>query len=133
MNGALAAHLADFAILLCRLAAIALIAIGVLALLAPERLARSYGVEIGDRAGAAFVRATGVRDALLGLILAGAAYLQDAIVLVTLCIAGFVLSLADFAIAFGYGRRFRSEHLAHIGGAVGFAVITALLLTLLRR
>ena len=127
------AHLADLAIVLCRLAAIALASIGVLALIAPERLARSYGIEVHERAALAFVRATGARDVLIGLILAGAAYLQDAIVLAGLCIVGVLLSLADFAIAFTFARRFRSEHLAHIGGAVGFALITALLLSLIRR
>ncbi|MDE2483489.1 MAG: DUF4267 domain-containing protein [bacterium] len=125
--------LADTTFLLCTLAAIGLGAIGVLALLAPERLARSYGVPVTERAALAFVRATGVRDILIGAIVAGATYLHDALTLAALAVIGFVLSVADFTIAFSFERRFRTEQLAHVGGAVGFAVLFALLSLMLRR
>ena len=126
-------QLANATFLFCTLAAIGLIAIGVLALIAPERLARSYGVSVSERAALAFVRATGVRDALIGAIIAGATYLHDALTLAALAVVGFVLSIADFTIAITYERRFRSEQLAHIGGAVGFAVLFMLLRAFIRR
>lgn len=116
------------AVTLCALAAAGLIAVGALALFSPERLARSYGVAVKNAPGIAFVRATGARDAIIGLLFAAAVYVQEYRALLALCGAGLLLSLADFSIAFAFnGRRFRSEFGAHIGGAIGFAVLLALL------
>jgi len=64
----------------------------------------------------------------LGLIFASAVYLRDHRTLLILCLAGLALSLADFAIAFSSANKsVRSEHGAHIGGAIGFAVLVILL------
>ncbi|MHB8461296.1 MAG: hypothetical protein ACYDA1_01485, partial [Vulcanimicrobiaceae bacterium] len=57
------------AITLCYLAAIALLVIGLLALIAPATLSQSYGVVVDDAKAFVYVRATGARDCLLGLIL----------------------------------------------------------------
>jgi Domain of unknown function (DUF4267) len=116
----------DVALKLCALAAIGLLVVGVLALLSPRRLARSYGVEVNDRAAFVWVRATGVRDIVLGIILASCAYLDDNPLLLLVCGAGLVLALADFALAVTFSKRLRSEHGAHIGGAVAFLVIILL-------
>ena len=113
---------------LCGLAAIGLLSVGILALLSPERLARSYGVPVKDRGSLAYVRSTGVRDLILGLVFLTMIGLRDGIAMLVLCIAGIVLSLADFSIAFSTAKRLHSEHGAHIGGAIGFIVLTALLL-----
>ncbi len=126
-------HIADATFTFCALAAFGLIGIGTLALVAPERLALSYGVATNDLAAFAFVRAAGVRDILIGVIIAGATYLHDILSLATLAILGFILSGADFIIAFAHARRFRSEQLAHAGGAIAFIVLFALLDLLLRR
>lgn len=124
----IASSASSLALTLCGLAAIGLLSVGVLALLAPERLARSYGVPIKTVNARAFVRATGVRDVILGCLLASSVYVKDTFTLLLLCIAGLVLSLADFLIAFTTAKRIQSEHGAHIGGAIGFAVLIALLL-----
>jgi membrane associated rhomboid family serine protease len=118
-------------LILCFLAAIGLIAVGALALLSPRRLSRSYGAEVRDRPGFAFVGETGARDCVFGAIFLAALTRpdRDPGMLLALCAAGFVLSLADFSIAFSFAGRFRSEHLAHVGGALAFAVIAALLST----
>ncbi len=123
-----ATHASSLALTLCGLAAAGLLTVGVLAIFQPERLSRSYGVPVRSANSIAFVRATGVRDLLLGLILASNVYLKDAIALVLLCTAGLVLALADFSIAYTTAKRLHSEHGAHIGGALGFAVLIVLLL-----
>ena len=116
----------DIALTLCGLAAVGLLAVGVLALLSPTRLSRSYGVEVHDRAALVWVRAAGVRDIILGVMLAISAYLDDTAIVMALCAGGLVLSLADFTLALTFARRIRSEHGAHIGGAIAFIVIIAL-------
>jgi hypothetical protein len=113
----------DFAITLCILAAVGLISIGLLALVAPRRLSRSYGAEVDDDSAYVFVRATGVRDLIIGAIFAATLTRNDARMLLYLCGAGFALSIADLLLAAAYARGFRSEHLAHAGGAAGFAII----------
>ena len=116
------------AITLCYLAAIALLVIGLLALIAPAMLSQSYGVAVDDAKAFVYVRATGARDCLLGLILIASAYLGDVLQLIIICSAGLVLSLADFLIAFfGTGRRMKPELLAHLAGIVGFGIILVLL------
>ncbi len=117
----------------CTLAAIGLVAVGVLALLSPQRLARSYGVEVEESSSYVYVRAAGVRDLILGAILGAASYTGDSIALLFLCALGVILSLADFTLAFTFTRRMRSELVSHLGGAVGFIVIIILLLQTLRR
>ena len=113
---------------LCALAAAGLLAVGVLALLSPIRLARSYGVVAKDVSALAYVRATGARDTVLGAVFAFCVYRADVPVLLALSVAGLLLSLADFAIAFLAAKKtIRSEHGAHIGGAIGFIVLIVLL------
>lgn len=124
--------MAEPSLVLCVLAAIGLLAVGALAIIAPMRLARSYGVGVDTPEALVYVRATGARDFILGLILAAAAYRGELPPLIYLCALGVLLSLADFALAFAFARRFRSEHLAHLGGAAGFLVIIALLLHSMR-
>jgi hypothetical protein len=117
----------DLALFLCGLASIGLLAVGALALLSPSRLSRSYGVPVADRASLSYVRATGARDAIVGIIFAASVYLHDALLLLILAIAGFALSLGDFVIAYSFARGFHSEQIAHIVGAIGFIAIAALL------
>lgn len=119
--------------LLCSLAAIGLIAVGALALVSPRRLARSYGVGVTDAPSFVYVRATGARDLILGIVFAAATYRGDPVALLFLCALGLLLSLADFTLAFTFARSFRSELAAHIGGAIGFIIIIALLLQIMRR
>ncbi len=116
------------AITLCYLAAFALLVIGVLALIAPATLSQSYGVAVDDAKAFVYVRATGARDCLFGLILIASAYLGDVLQLMIICSVGLMLSLADLLIAFfGSGRRMKPELLAHLAGIVGFGIILVLL------
>lgn len=118
----------DVALKLCYLAALGLVAVGVLGLFSPRRLSRSYGVEVRDRASLVWVRAAGVRDAGLGLILAYIAFNQDFVEILFICAIGFILAMADFMLAITFARGLRSEHGAHLGGAIAFLVIIILLL-----
>lgn len=118
----------EFALTLCVLASVGLISIGVLALVAPERLSRSYGVAVDAPNSFVYVRATGARDCIIGFVFGSAVWAHDRSLLLVLAVAGLALSLADFAIAFAFARGFRSEHVAHLGGAAGFLVIAIALL-----
>ncbi len=119
----------SLALTLCILASIGWISVGVLALLSPARLARSYGIPVREASAVAYVRATGVRDLILGLALAANAFSHNMPALIVLCTGGAILAVADFCIAFiASGRRMHSEHGAHIGSAIGFAVLIVLLL-----
>ena len=118
----------DFAIKLSGLAALGLLAVGILALVSPRRLSRSYGVEVTDRASFVWVRATGARDILLGIVLGATALLDATTLLLIACAAGFVLSLVDLTLAMTFARRLRGEHGAHIVGAIAFLAIVALIL-----
>ena len=95
----------------------------------PDEVYERAGATLFDDAKAfVYVRATGARDCLLGLILIASAYLGDVLQLIIICSAGLVLSLADFLIAFfGTGRRMKPELLAHLAGIVGFGIILVLL------
>lgn len=121
-------NVSSLALALCGLAAVGLISVGILALVTPERLSRSYGVPVKDPSAFAFVRATGVRDLILGAIFASSVYLKDGTVLLILCVAGLILALADFLIAFTTAKRIHSEHGAHLGSAIGFVVLIVLLM-----
>ncbi len=118
----------DIALKLCFLAALGLVGVGALALFSPRRLARSYGVEVRDRASLVWVRATGIRDVALGVILAYITFHQSLEEILALCVIGFVLAIADFLLAVTFAQRLRSEHVAHLGGAVAFLIIIILLL-----
>lgn len=120
-------------ILLAYLAGIALLAVGAGALARPHGLAQSYGLPVEEPNGLNFVRATGARDVVLGAILIAVAYLHDPLALAVVIAAGLALSLADFTIAFVGGGGIHRAHVTHIGGAIAFAVILALLLATLRR
>jgi hypothetical protein len=119
----------ELPLLLCGLASALLIVVGVLALVAPQRLSKSFGAAVSERSALAFVRATGARDLALGAVFGAAVFLQDSLMLLVLALAGFALAFADFAIAYSTAGRFRAEHAAHVVGMIGFAVIVAVLWT----
>ncbi len=118
----------DVGLKLCYLAALGLVGVGALALFSPRRLARSYGVEVRDRASFVWVRATGIRDIALGLVLAYITFHQALEEILFLCVIGFVLAIADFSLALIFTGRLRSEHGAHLGSAIAFLIIIVLLL-----
>jgi predicted Na+-dependent transporter len=111
------------------LVAIALVLIGAFALLAPDRMAYAYGLPVDTEAARGFARATGIRDVAFGVALAAATYYRHVPLLVVLAIAGVVLSLTDFAIAYhASGRRLRRQHSLHFGGIVAFVLILTMAL-----
>ena len=111
------------------LVAAGLIVIGVVALFAPHSMARAYGLALEGHAAAGFARATGIRDVAIGAILAAAISYRDIPLIVVLSIAGIVLSITDFAIAYhAGGKRLRSEHGVHLAGVVAFVLVLAMAL-----
>jgi len=97
-------------------------AIGLLAMIAPRKLAEFYGLPVGAR-GFPFVRASGLRDIVVAGILAAAAMLRDRPELVVIASLGIVLALGDAAIVAFQTRRFGQPMLAHLTGALAFVVL----------
>ncbi len=114
------------------LAACALLGIGALALLAPERLAEAYGLPVREGNALGFVRATGARDAILGAAILAVALRHEPFELAIFAALGILLSAFDLAIAYTHLRRIRPELLAHLGGVIGFSVLLIILIAELR-
>ncbi len=114
------------------LAACALLGIGALALLAPERLAEAYGLPVRERNALGFVRATGARDAVLGAAILAVAVRNHPFELAIFAALGILLSAFDLAIAYTHLRRIRPELLAHLGGVIGFSALLIILIAALR-
>jgi hypothetical protein len=111
------------------LLALALVLVGAFALIRPDGLARVYGLPVEGEAARGFVRATGIRDLVIGTILGAAVYFRDVPLLVVLASAGIVLSLGDLLISYhGGGKRLRREHGLHAGGVVAFVLVLAMVL-----
>jgi predicted Na+-dependent transporter len=109
--------------------AIALVVIGIYALAAPNLMAHRYGVSTEDHSAAAFVRAAGVRDIALGILLAATAYFRFIPLLIVLAVAGIVVSVVDIAVVshHGHGPR-HSAHALHASGIVAFLLVIAMAL-----
>jgi len=110
--------------------AVVLVAVGLLALLAPHSLARHYGVAVeGDRE-AAYVRATGIRDVAIGIVLAATAYYRILPLLIILAVVGIAVSIADLYVVSRHGghRRPHSAHALHASGIVAFILVIAMAL-----
>uniref|UniRef100_E6PGY2 DUF4267 domain-containing protein n=1 Tax=mine drainage metagenome TaxID=410659 RepID=E6PGY2_9ZZZZ len=124
--------LPNLGIALSALAAFALLGIGALALVAPERLAQAYGLPVREGNALGFVRATGARDAILGAAILATAARHDLFELAIFAALGILLSAFDLAIAYAHLRRMRRELLAHLGGVVGFSVLLIILIAGMR-
>lgn len=111
------------------LVALALAAIGAAGLGFPRGAARWYGLTADGDSAHAFVRAAALRDLAIGVVLGAAAYFHDVAVTIVVAIAGIVLAIGDFAIAYhASGRRVRREHASHFAGALAFALVLAMAL-----
>lgn len=109
------------------LAVAGLTGIGAGAIFAPVALSRLYGAPVTEPRAIVYVRAAGVRDVLIAVVLAAAQTYGSAPVVTTVLAAGAVLALADLVLTLGVdGRRFRAEHLSHLAGFAGFAVLVYL-------
>jgi hypothetical protein len=113
-------------IVLASLAAIGLLVLGVGAIVAPRPSAAGYGLQTDDPVALALIRALGIRDIVLGLIVAAMLYL-DAIeaLKVTVGLLVFV-ALGDAIVVLTSGGR-KQSLAVHVTGIVGLGVIWLLL------
>lgn len=110
--------------------AIVLVIVGIWALISPDTLARDYGVPAEGREAHGFVRATGIRDIALGVVLAATAYLHLLWLLVIIGVVGVAVSIGDVLVVAHHGgvRRFHRAHAIHASGIVAFVLVIAMAL-----
>jgi ABC-type Fe3+ transport system permease subunit len=110
--------------------AIVLVAVGVAALAAPRWVARHYGVSIEGHRETAYVRATGIRDVAIGIVLAATAYFQFLPLLIVVAAVGIGVSVADLWVVIHHGgaHRPRVAHAIHGSGIVAFILIITMAL-----
>ncbi len=110
--------------------AIGLVCVGLYSLLAPRLLAGHYGVEVEHHTGEGYVRATGVRDIALGVILGAIAYMHSRSLLIVFAIVAIVVSLVDLLLVRNHGshQRMHHSHAIHAGGIVAFILILTMAL-----
>jgi hypothetical protein len=108
----------------------ALMLLGLCVLVAPVALGSQFGVGVHGDSAAAFVRATGVRDVALGIVLVAIALLPSSPLLITFACVGMAVSLADLTIAARHsGKRMQLAYLVHAGGLLAFAALLGLALS----
>jgi Domain of unknown function (DUF4267) len=106
-----------------------LILVGLWALFDPHRMAHAYGLPAEGSHAHGFTRATGIRDLIIGGVLGAAVVLHDLPFIAVLAVAGIVLSIADFVIAYhGAGGRIRPAHANHAAGVIAFILVLAMAL-----
>jgi predicted Na+-dependent transporter len=109
--------------------AVVLVAIGIYALVRPDDLARRYGVPAEKREAGAYVRAAGVRDIALGVVLAATAYFHSLPLLVVFAVVGIVVSIADLGIVHQHGRPpHHAAHAIHGSGIIAFILVLSMAL-----
>ena len=110
--------------------AIVLVIVGIWALVSPHTLAREYGVQVEGHEAAGFVRATGIRDVAIGVVLAATAYLHLLGLLVVIAAVGIAVSIGDLWVVSQHGgaRRLHRAHAIHASGIVAFILVIAMAL-----
>ena len=110
--------------------AIVLVAIGLYALLAPHSVARHYGVRVEGERETAYVRATGIRDVAIGVVLAATAYLHVLPLLIVVAAVGIIVSIGDLWVVARHGGhgRVHPAHAVHASGIVAFVLVIAMAL-----
>lgn len=110
--------------------AVVLVVLGLYALASPQALARGYGVSADGHDAHGYVRATGIRDVALGVLLGATAYFHSLPLLIVFAAVGIVVSVADLAIVWHHGheRRLHAAHGIHASGVVAFVLIIAMAL-----
>ena len=115
---------------------VSLVAVGLGALWAPGRWAALYGIVLDDQRALAFIRAMGVRDLVIGGLLAVIAYQRGRTALGWGLFLTAVVALADYVVvaadrrAAAPGSRVhaRDTRVLHATGAVGLVLVGGLLL-----
>jgi hypothetical protein len=110
------------------LAAASFLALGAGSLVAPQALAENYGLPIDDATGTAYVRALGMRDAVLGLVLLTFLVRGDRRALATSVALSSLVGASDFAIvATRRGGQAPLSLAIHGTGTLGLLAIWAML------
>jgi ABC-type Fe3+ transport system permease subunit len=110
--------------------AIVLLLVGIYALVAPQPLARGYGLPAEGHDAHGFVRATGIRDVAFGVALGATAYFRFLPLLIVLVVVGIGVSIADLWIVWHHRheRRLHAAHGVHASGIVAFILVLAMAL-----
>ena len=113
---------------------VSLLSLGIGVLGAPRRSSEQYGIVLDDPRAFAFLRAMGVRDAVIGGLLALMALSREREMLgwgiavtASIAVADFLVVTADRRVTGTTGRP-DAARLLHAGGAVGLLVTAAALL-----
>jgi hypothetical protein len=115
---------------------VSLVAVGLGALSVPRRWAALYGIVLDDQRALAFIRAMGVRDLVIGGLLAVLAYQRERAALGWgLCLTA-VVALADYVVVAadrraatpGSRAHAMDTRVLHATGAVGLVLVGSLLL-----
>ncbi|HEY3675981.1 MAG TPA: DUF4267 domain-containing protein [Candidatus Tumulicola sp.] len=109
--------------------AIALIGVGLWALFDPHRMSHAYGLPAEGTHAHGFTQATGIRDLVIGGILLAAGAWHNLPFIAVLGVAGILLSIGDFWIAYnGNGRRLHRAHAGHAAGIIAFILVATMAL-----
>ena len=102
------------------LVVLGLLGIGVGALLAPRASARQYGIVLDDARALAFIRAMGVRDLVLGVLLLLLASAERRDLLAVGVVASAAIAVVDFVVvSMARPPPPARSRLLHLGGAIG--------------
>jgi hypothetical protein len=120
---------------LSALVVVSLLSIGVGVLVAPRKSFEQYGIVLDDPRALAFLRAMGVRDAVIGGLLALMALgrARDMLgwgiaVTAAIAVADYLLVTADRRLMGARGTGVDAARLLHAGGAVGLLLTAGALL-----
>jgi hypothetical protein len=111
------------------LVALVLIGIGAVALLAPRRASQQFGIVLDDPRALAFIRALGVRDLAIGILLLLLAAAGRRELLAWAMAASALIAFVDFAVVSAAGARGAARALHAIGG-IGILLAAFLIATL---
>jgi hypothetical protein len=118
---------------LSAIAAVSLLATGVVILVAPRRASEQFGIALDDPRAFAFIRAMGARDAVIGgllvlMVLARAREMLGWAMCLgaSVAVTDLLLVVADRRMT-GSGQRVDAALLLHAGGAIGLLVTAAAL------
>jgi hypothetical protein len=110
--------------ILAYVAATAFIAIGLGALLAPATSSQQYGLATKDAVTLAYVRALGVRDLVLGLLLLSFSLTQQQGAAAIVAEFGAFIGLSDFLIVMSNrGKEARGNLVIHGVGTIGLLAV----------
>lgn len=123
--------------ILCGVAALSLLGIGIGAIVAPAFSSGQYGIVVADARALAYLRAMGARDLVLGIVLALLMALGSSALLAASVAACALVAIVDFAVVLADRRPVAAPPgvprglslTMHAGGAIGLlaaAVLVAL-------